>query len=513
MSHSKIKADDEFGLTIQREGSERACLGCIGKPGENHIWKSERTSELAKCAANKNRETCVGRWLIKLLRMEHWRQVVFSRVEIWWNVGSKNGVIRRWQVCHRWWYGLWHCHRIEPFSKITIMREQGEWPIAKDIGPFFKRCNARHRQTFFNLVNVCLRHWKHLYSWERITQTIYIPKKKGGRSHFKADVRQIWKVDIGTFRWDFWSVSHQLGKFSMETIIFGQWRRSHQSLAYKGLCFLRFSVTSWKGESEHNSKFCLGRTVGLVQRFTTIQNFGHNWRRTDGIRVEYFPRIHHIAARRRSPKVHEQNERPSAIPWTNYLHVDVRWHHMGNERQWTARVANATFVSVFAKKIPAGCWLFLGPGSEKKWYSTYTERPRGEWDRVAELMMIKFRESGHPVFRATSLLSRGTLKSKGGGKLSIHFCADGDTIDTVFRTIISVNQLSIYGAVSYVCEEYSTFQTRTGRPVLAGHLGPLFEPAKLLIMTPRPSIEILHKKIHCKSTKNERKGFHNKIEW
>ena len=29
-------------------------------------------------------------------------------------------------------------------------------------------------------------------------------------------------------------------------------------------------------------------------------------------------------------------------------------------------------------------------------------------------MVIKFGESGHPVFRATSPLSRGTLKSKGG---------------------------------------------------------------------------------------------------
>ena len=57
-SHSKIKADDEFGLTIQREGSERACLSCIGKPGENQIWKSESTSELVKRAASKNGETC-----------------------------------------------------------------------------------------------------------------------------------------------------------------------------------------------------------------------------------------------------------------------------------------------------------------------------------------------------------------------------------------------------------------------------------------------------------------------
>ena len=104
---------------------------------------------------------------------------------------------------------------------------------------------------------------------------------------------------------------------------------------------------------------------------------------------------------------------------------------------------------------------------KKKWYSTYNGRPREEWDRVAELMMIKFGESGDPVFRATSPLSRGTLKGKGGGQLSIHFCADGDTIETVFRTNISVNQLSIYGAVSDVCEEYSTCQTRTERPVLA----------------------------------------------
>ena len=131
-----------------------------------------------------------------------------------------------------------------------------------------------------------------------------------------------------------------------------------------------------------------------------------------------------------------------------------------------------------------------GPGSEKKWYSIYNERPQGEWDRVAELMMIKFGESGHPVFRATSPLSRGTLKSKGGGQFLIHFCADGDTIETVFRTITSVNQFSIYGAVSDVCQEDSTCQTRTGRPVLAGQSDPLFEPAKLLIMTPGPSIEI-----------------------
>ena len=94
-------------------------------------------------------------------------------------------------------------------------------------------------------------------------------------------------------------------------------------------------------------------------------------------------------------------------------------------------IANSTFVSLFAKRFPAGRWSFLGLGSETKWYSTNKERPGGKWDRVAELMMV-IGESGHPVFRATSPLSRGMLKSKGGGKLSIHFCADGIRLKLFF---------------------------------------------------------------------------------
>ena len=92
-------------------------------------------------------------------------------------------------------------------------------------------------------------------------------------------------------------------------------------------------------------------------------------------------------------------------------------------------------------------------------------------------MVMEFSESGHTLFSATSPLSRGVLKSKGGGKLSIHFCADGETVETVFRTIISVNQLSINGAVSDLCEECKTRHDRTGRPVVARQSNPLFVPS------------------------------------
>ena len=77
-------------------------------------------------------------------------------------------------------------------------------------------------------------------------------------------------------------------------------------------------------------------------------------------------------------------------------------------------------------------------------------------------MLLEFAESGHPTFRATTPLSRGILKSKGHGKLSIHFAADEFTIDTIFRIIISVNQLSIYGAVAAICEEFQNHQDGSG---------------------------------------------------
>ena len=88
---------------------------------------------------------------------------------------------------------------------------------------------------------------------------------------------------------------------------------------------------------------------------------------------------------------------------------DISWRSKDNKEECES---SAQLVSLYAKRFGAGQWSFLRPGSEKKWYSISEDRPQGERDRVAELMMIKFAESGHPVFRSTSPLSRGTFKAK-----------------------------------------------------------------------------------------------------
>ena len=128
-------------------------------------------------------------------------------------------------------------------------------------------------------------------------------------------------------------------------------------------------------------------------------------------------------------------------------------------------LANAESVKVLARRFGIGQWSFTGPGFEKKWYSSENS-PQGVWDNIAEEMLLEFAESGHPTFRATAPLSRGTLKSKGRGKLSTHFGADGDTIDTIYRIILSVNLLSVYGAVAVICEEFEDHQDRTGQLVI-----------------------------------------------
>ena len=126
-------------------------------------------------------------------------------------------------------------------------------------------------------------------------------------------------------------------------------------------------------------------------------------------------------------------------------------------------VANSKVVSILAKKFGIGQWSFIGPGSEKKWYSMEENSPQGIWDHIADKMLLEFAESGCPIFRATTPLSRGKLESKGHGKLSIHFTADYPTIETIFRIIAFANQLSLYGAVANMCEELETHQDRSGQ--------------------------------------------------
>ena len=126
-------------------------------------------------------------------------------------------------------------------------------------------------------------------------------------------------------------------------------------------------------------------------------------------------------------------------------------------------LAHAGVVSLSARRFGTGQWSFIDPGSEKKWSSIKEDSPQGISDNIVEKMLIEFAESGCPIFRATTTLSRGQLRSKGQGKLSIHSAATQETIEIIFRVIVSANQLSLYGAVAEMCEDYESVHDRSGR--------------------------------------------------
>ena len=68
--------------------------------------------------------------------------------------------------------------------------------------------------------------------------------------------------------------------------------------------------------------------------------------------------------------------------------------------------SNARVVKVIARNFGLGQWSFIGPGSEKKWYSA-EKSPQGAWDHIADEMLLEFAEGGHPTFPATTPLSLG----------------------------------------------------------------------------------------------------------
>ena len=153
-----------------------------------------------------------------------------------------------------------------------------------------------------------------------------------------------------------------------------------------------------------------------------------------------------------------------AVQRQDHLHVNAQRHCMGRTKKHRKVWKKSVTVANCARRFPRGLWSFLGPGTEKKWYGNYSDIPDGDWDRTAERMMLNFAESSHPIFRATSTLERGEWRSKEKRKNSSHFKSSDENIELILRTVISVNQLSIYGAAPDLCKELSEDSRASGKP-------------------------------------------------
>ena len=99
---------------------------------------------------------------------------------------------------------------------------------------------------------------------------------------------------------------------------------------------------------------------------------------------------------------------------------DISWGYKDNEKECES---SAQLVSLYAKRFSPGQWSFLGPGSEKKWYSTHEYNPQVEWDRVAEQDDVNICRKQTPNLQIhKSIMQRSAQEQRWGKNVNTLLC-------------------------------------------------------------------------------------------
>ena len=264
-------------------------------------------------------------------------------------------------------------------------------------------------------------------------------------------VRHHAEVDLERWIWDSECFHDWMDIFSTDEIHFITWPSSQVDASWSTrLHLIQFfvwerctSIQKQMQDGEINFKTC-----NSPMNTESCLGSMENELSSSGI----FPRIHYIAARPRlqillqfQDKLEVRQTSPeelkiesSSCPCSMIL--------MGQRKKSLTNVFRIT------KKVKN--YSFFGPGAEDKWYGTHNYKPERKWNMIADFMVEKVKESGHPIFRGTSALSRRFLK-RIGGRCTIHFKSESPDAELSFRTIHSVNLLSVNGAVAQpiCCED------------------------------------------------------------
>ena len=177
----------------------------------------------------------------------------------------------------------------------------------------------------------------------------------------------------------------------------------------------------------------MGRQIGMVQKFTRIQNIWQNWWWVNGTRVEYFQRIRRIAVCPWSPSVLVKNEHTNRrLHRTDHLHVDVQRHVMESQDNGQECELSVKLVSTFftRKMVTPRTWI----RKEVVFYS---------WKQ-------------HPVFCSTSPLSRGVLKCKDGENYQCTSALTRERLKLFFAQLFLFIS-SVFTEQSQICVENVNF--------------------------------------------------------
>ena len=116
-------------------------------------------------------------------------------------------------------------------------------------------------------------------------------------------------------------------------------------------------------------------------------------------------------------------------------------------------MADSNVISIVAEKFGVGQWSFYWSRFRKSGILRkrivhkefgIISRTRCCWNSLKADVLFSVQRLHYPEVNS---------EAKGHGKLSTHFSATQETIETIFRIIVSASQLSLFGAVAELCEE------------------------------------------------------------
>ena len=145
---------------------------------------------------------------------------------------------------------------------------------------------------------------------------------------------------------------------------------------------------------------------------------------------------------------------------------DISCGSKDNEKEC---LANAKLVSLYVKRFGKGQWSFIGPCSEKMWYCISEDTAHKEYGTIWRKRCCWSSQKVDVQFSALRAhCPEVDSKAKDMENCLYTMQPIWKRLKHIFRIIVSANQLSLYGAIAEICEEYETLHEKTGRLVVMG---------------------------------------------
>ena len=178
----------------------------------------------------------------------------------------------------------------------------------------------------------------------------------------------------------------------------------------------------WEASVMNQSK--LGKAESTFFWNTLSQRFGWDRRRADGVGVENFAGSTTLGILDEIPKMMtkskcEPEQFKGRIIFVS-MYNDIDWWAPGEMKKIVLRVLSKLLLSML-EDSREDVGRFRGLGRRRNGTERIATNGMENRIKLLKAWCSTLPKSGHPVFRATSGLERGEMKSKGKGKKTIHF--------------------------------------------------------------------------------------------